>query len=198
MWPMVASRFIKARVPPDLKERLKEFLSTHSLNESAWLKSLVLREMRSFNSLSGDPRKTELEIHGHAAADAGPDAHFRKDRRLYVRLRRADKLLLDARATARGMRPATYLSVLARCHLHSLAPLPKEELIALKRCIGELGMIGRNLNQAVKALHSGRPPTSVREEFRAMLRICDALRENTKALLKANLLSWERGVGKDF
>jgi len=33
----------------------------------------------------------------------------------------------------------------------------------------------------------------VREEFRAMLKICEALRDNTKALLKANLRSWSVG-----
>jgi hypothetical protein len=39
----------------------------------------------------------------------------------------------------------------------------------------------------------GRAPGSVREEFRAMLKICEALRDNTKALLKANVTSWENG-----
>ena len=32
-----------------------------------------------------------------------------------------------------------------------------------------------------------------REEFRAMLRICEALRDNTKSLLQANVTSWETG-----
>jgi hypothetical protein len=36
-------------------------------------------------------------------------------------------------------------------------------------------------------------PGSVREEFRAMLKICEALWDNTKALLKANLRSWSDG-----
>jgi len=39
--------------------------------------------------------------------------------------------------------------------------------------------------------HALRPMS--REEFRAMLKICEALRENTKALLKANLRSWSVG-----
>ena len=42
----------------------------------------------------------------------------------------------------------------------------------------------------VAANEGGRLPGSVREEFRAMLRICEALRDNTKALLKANETSW--------
>ena len=93
------------------------------------------------------------------------------------------------------MRPATYVSVLIRSHLRKLAPLPKDELLALKRSIGELASIGRNINQIAKAVNEGgRAPGSVREEFRAMLKICEALRDNTKALLKANVISWETGA----
>jgi hypothetical protein len=62
---------------------------------------------------------------------------------MYVRLRHEDHLLLEARAWARGMRPATYASVLLRAHLRQLTPLPKEELLALKRSISELTAIGR-------------------------------------------------------
>src|SRR5215469_17754665 len=50
-----------------------------------------------------------------------------------------DRLLLRERATGRGMAPATYASVLVRAHLRGLAPLPKEELTALKRSVAELG-----------------------------------------------------------
>jgi hypothetical protein len=101
---------------------------------------------------------------------------------------------VDARAEARGMRPATYVSVLIRSHLRQLAPLPKDELLALKRSIAELATIGRNINQIAKAMNDGgRAPGSVREEFRAMLKICEVLRDNTKALLKANEISWQTG-----
>ena len=95
------------------------------------------------------------------------------------------------------MRPATYASVLLRAHLRQLTPLPKDELLALKRCIGELASIGRNINQIARAMNEGgKAPDSVREEFRAMLKICEALRDNTKALLKANVTSWESGFGE--
>jgi hypothetical protein len=49
------------------------------------------------------------------------------------------------------MAPATYASVLTRVHLRSLAPLPREELLALKRTVAELWAIGRNLNQIARA-----------------------------------------------
>ena len=113
---------------------------------------------------------------------------------MLVRLREEDRLLLDARAEARGMRPATYASVLLRSHLRKLTPLPKDEYLALKRSIAMLASIGRNINQIAKAANQGgRMPDSAGAEFRAMLKICVALRDNTKALLKANEISWETG-----
>ena len=75
--------------------------------------------------------------------------------RVYVRLRHEDRLLLEARASARGMRPATYASVLLRAHLRQITPLPKEELLVLKRSISELAAIGRNINQISKAANQG-------------------------------------------
>lgn len=105
-----------------------------------------------------------------------------------------DKLLFDARADARGMRPATYASVLLRSHLRKLTPLPKDELLALKRSFAELASIGRNINQIAKAANEGgRMKDSVGAEFRQMLKICVALRDNTKELLMANETSWETG-----
>jgi hypothetical protein len=113
---------------------------------------------------------------------------------MLVRLRSEDKLLLDARAEARGMRPATFASVLLRAHLRGLTPLPKDELRALKLSIAELASIGRNINQIAKAANQGgRMKDSTGAEFRAMLKICVALRDNTKALLMANETSWGRG-----
>ena len=92
------------------------------------------------------------------------------------------------------MRPATYVSVLTRAHLRSLTPLPKEEYLALKRSIAVLESIGRNLNQIAKTTNqSGRIPDPGGAEFRAMLKICMALRDHTKALLMANQTSWETG-----
>ncbi|HEU4604466.1 MAG TPA: MobC family plasmid mobilization relaxosome protein, partial [Steroidobacteraceae bacterium] len=114
--------------------------------------------------------------------------------RVTVRLQPSDRVLLRERAAARAMPAATYVSVLVRAHLRSLTPLPKDQLLALKRSIAELAAIGRNINQIAKVANEGGGfPGSVREEFRAMLRICEALRENTKALLKANLRSWSVG-----
>lgn len=96
------------------------------------------------------------------------------------------------------MRPATYAAVLLRAHLRKLAPLGKDEVLALKHSIRELAAIGRNINQIARvANEGGRLPGSAREEFRAMLKVCEALRDNTKGLLKANLAAWKSGYGED-
>ena len=92
------------------------------------------------------------------------------------------------------MAAATYVSVLVRSHLRDLAPLPKDELLALKRAVGEMGAVGRNLNQIARAANGGSPIAGVgREEFRAILKICEALRDHTKNLIKANTASWVTG-----
>ena len=92
------------------------------------------------------------------------------------------------------MAPATYVSVLTRAHLRLLAPLPKDELLALKRAIGELGSIGRNLNQIAHAANQGQFVTNPgRNDLEAMLHACEALRDGVKGLLKANLKSWGQG-----
>ena len=104
---------------------------------------------------------------------------------------------MSARATARGMASATYVSVLVRSHLRSLAPLPREELSALKRSVAELGAIGRNLNQIARAANQGAKPSGPgREDLKAMLRVAEGLRDHFKALLRANQLSWQQGYAE--
>ena len=190
---MSCTAILKARVSPELKLQAKVIADRELLTEAAWLKRLVIREIRAADvagSSVGEPRQANgVRWTGGAARGANGCG-----KRVYVRLHDEDRLLLEARAAARGMRPATYLSVLTRAHLRALTPLPKEELLALKRSIGELASIGRNINQIAKAANEGgRLPSSVREEFRAMLKVCEALRDNTKSMLKANETSWSMG-----
>src|SRR5258706_14504936 len=195
MWPMVALGFVKARLPPQLKQRGKTLSEGQFLSESAWLKRLVLREVQA-----ADGAETEgLEAVVGACGKPFRERAERCNSRVYVRLRKDDRLLLEARAAARGMRPATYVSALTRSHLRQLSPLPKDELIALRRSINELAAIGRNLNQIARSANEGgRLPGSAREDFRAMLKVCEALRDNTKAMLKANLTTWKSVYGESL
>jgi hypothetical protein len=184
---MNCTEVVKARVSPEMKLQAKALAERELLTEAAWLKRLILRELRAANEAGTSASMDGLGMRRHNVAYE-PSVGVK---RVYVRLYPEDWLLLEARAAARGMRPATYLAVLTRSHLRSLTPLPKEELLALKRSIAELSAIGRNINQIAHAANGGRPiADSVQAEFRAILTICQALRDNTRALLKANLTSW--------
>ena len=186
---MNCTETLKAHVSPEIKRQAKAIAERDLLTEAAWLKRLIIREIRARDAANDEEGELHRENDTHRTRDArGPKGYCKP---VYVRFRDEDRLLLDARSAALGMRPATYVSVLTRSHLRSLTPLPKEEFLALKRSIAELASIGRNINQIAKAANGGgRVPESVGAEFRAMLKICVALRDNTKSLLKANETSW--------
>jgi len=171
----------------DLKRQVQRSAQEQLITESVWLRRLIAAELSS-TAQSIDTRAEQL---------VNRDAGETKNARLYVRLRTEDRLLLRARAAARGMRGASYLSVLARSHLRNLPPLPKDELLALKASVAELGAIGRNLNQIARALNRAeRVGAPGREDLRAMLKVCSALRDHVKALLAANVKSWSQGYAE--
>lgn len=189
--PMGATEVIKTRITPEAKARVAEVTQAQLLTESIWLRRLVLRELRTAAS-EDDPRRhvgaPAERARGQCSNRRGPSSS------LHVKLRPDDRLLLHERAAARGMASATYVSVLVRSHLRSLAPLPKDELVALKRAVSELGAVGRNLNQIARAANQGVRVGSVgRDEFRAILKVCEALRDHTKNMIKANAASWVSG-----
>ena len=190
---MRCTEILKTHVSPEMKLQARSLAEREFLSEAAWLKRLVMREIRARNDASGaesDLLRSESVLRPTSAAPGNNGA----GKPMLVRLTVEDRLLLDARAEARGMRPATYASVLLRSHLRQLTPLPKDELLALKRSIAELGSIGRNINQIARAVSGGgEVPGSLRREFWGMLKICSALRDNIKTLLSANLASWAAG-----
>ena len=191
---MNCTEILKARVSPEIKLQAKAIADRNFLTEAAWLKRLVIREIRAVEAAARTSANSDQPVGIHSRHRTSAPASSACLRPVFVRFRQEDRLLLDARAAARGMRPATYVSILTRSHLRSLAPLPKEEFLALKRSIGELAAIGRNINQIAKAGNQGSQlPASVRQEFGAMLKICVALRDNTKTLLQANINSWRIG-----
>lgn len=176
-----ANQFIVARVSSETKARLRALAEQQHISESALLRRLVELVLlkAGLSPIITEPPKGARSL---------------RNARLMIRLCTDDQILLRERAAARGMVPATYVSVLARAHLRSLAPLPKDELWALKRTLGELGNIGRNLNQIAHAANQGQLVTSPgRNDLEAMLRVCGALRDNLKRVLMANLKSWEQG-----
>jgi hypothetical protein len=170
-------------VARDTKDRFSAVARYQGLSDSALLKRLIDLALQSANATSGPVALVAEEGVSRAS-------------RVTVRLRPDDQLLLRERASARSMAPATYVSVLVRSHLRALAPLPKEELVALRKTVSELGSIGRNLNQIARAANQGeRVSGPAREDLRAMLRVCEGLRNHVRGLLSANLRSWEQGYG---
>lgn len=181
---MESGHFLKTRVSLETKRAVQAVAQKDLLTESLWLRRVI---------------HVALQRGGFAAAPTVSDTRWRKPEsrshaRLSVTLRPDDRQLLHERAVARGMPEATYVSVLVRAHLRDLTPLPKEELLALKRAGAELGAVGRNLNQVARAMNSGRSGTGVsREDLRAILKVCEALRDHVKSLIKVNAISWESG-----
>jgi hypothetical protein len=153
--------------------------------ESAWLRRLVEHTLQSAGARTnklGDSTLTE------------PPEPIARGARFYIRLRPDDQLLLRERAAARGMAAATYASVLLRAYLRNVAPLPKGELMALRRLMAELRAIGRNLNQIARAANQdARVNGPSRDDLLAVLRACEGLRAHIKVLLQSNIQSWEVG-----
>lgn len=177
-----ATHVLKTRVTAETKDIVEAIARQQQLTESAWLRRLITSTLQSAGAA---PKQTaEAEV-----SDEAPRAA-----RLMIRLVREDQLLLQARAAARGMPSATYISVIVRAHLRGVVPLPKDELQALRRATAELAVIGRNLNQLARASNqTGRVTGPSRDELRALLRACEGLRDHFRRLLDANLRSWEAG-----
>jgi hypothetical protein len=172
---------LKTWVKRETKKRFATIARHQGLSDSALLKRLI---------------DTMLQA-GNAADGVAGEGRAGRISRLTIRLRPDDQLLLRERAGARGLPVATYVSVLTRAHLRSLAPLPKGELLALKQAVSELGTIGRNLNQITRAANQGgRASGPSREDLRAILKVCEGLRDHVKGLLSANLKSWELGYAE--
>jgi len=192
---MTATENLKTRVTPEMKSRVDEVAKAELVTVALWLRRVVSHALEKSEAAAGDE---EAEGYMSSVVRGQCSNHLSRAARLYVRLRRDDYLLLNERAAARGMASATYVSVLIRAHLRELTPLPKDELAALKRAVSELGAVGRNLNQIAQAVNQGASVGATgREEFRAILKICEALRDHTKDLIKANTVSWAIGYAED-
>lgn len=168
-------------VDRQLKEQFSAIARAQGLSESALLRRLVAASV---------PRI------GPADDSITPVKPLPEGWRISVRLYAEDLLLLRERALARELPVSTYVSLLVRSHLRSVAPLPTAELVALKRSLAEVGAIGRNLNQIARALHEQQQPNGPDIHFlHRMLQATAALRDHFKSLIKANLASWEDGHG---
>ena len=176
---MTGSTHLSTWVSAETKQRFTAAAARQGLSESALLKRLIEQMLASAT--------TDTLADPVVSADS-------RDARLTVRLVPEDKALLRERAAARTMPAATYVSVLVRCHLRRLAPLPERELSSLQASVRELAVIGRHLNAMARLLHQdARQGVPGRPEVEAMLKVCRGLRDHFRNVIKANVTSWETG-----
>jgi len=148
--------------------------------------SALLKRMLRFALLGADAV-------GEPIAQVEPLRAERRGR-LSVRLTAQDLLHLRARAEARGVAAATYVSMLIRAHLLSVIPIPAGELQALRAATAELAAIGRNVNQIAREVQSGRVPAGVQLPYLGTyLEVCKALHAHFQSYLRANAASWTSG-----
>jgi hypothetical protein len=133
---MSSGAFIQCRVSPELKAAISRLAHAEDLSESALVRQLLGTLVRSSISLPA------------ALLEVAESPH--RNSRISVRLSPEDRLLVTARSAARGIAPATYISVLTRAHLRQLTPLPKDELVALKHLIRELTKLGHNVSELAR------------------------------------------------
>jgi predicted DNA binding CopG/RHH family protein len=172
------STHLSTWVDAEDKQRFAAIAVRQGLSASAFLKRLVQQVLAA--SSADDT----------AVMESLPP----RDTRITIRLIAEDEALLRERAAARTMPVATYVSALVRAHLRHVAPLPEKELVALKSAVNELVAVGRNLNTMTRLMHQDVRQTGPgRSDLWNMLRICEALRDHSRELIKANLASWKSG-----
>lgn len=172
---MAADAYINSRVTAETKALVRKLAVHKGITEAVLVRQVLSAVLET------------------AAVGRLPDppAVKARDNRVYVTLADEDLVLLRERSWARHMPPATYLATLARAHLRQVTPLPKDELVVLRRAVAELGAIGRNLNQVTRAANRGERGGGLsRGDFAAFLKVAEALRDYIRELLKANHARW--------
>jgi hypothetical protein len=180
--PTTSNVHLQTWVPREFKEHFTRVAKAQGLSESALLRRLLE------HMVVPAPKPDDLVI--------TPVEELPSARRVSVRLRADDLLLLRERAEARGLPTSIYITYLVRSHLMAQAPLPAQELAALKMSVAEIGAIGRNINQIARAVNqqqwpSGPDPAVLSE----MTQVLTAMRAHIKALINANSASWDSGYG---
>ena len=167
---------IAARVSAETKAKFALLAADRGLSESALLTLLLDTVL--------DQNGTLRHAEGSAPADIqGPD-------RVTLRLRPGDRTLVDVRATARGMKPASYLVALVHAHVRSNPPLPRSELRELKLAVAELSATKRSLDPVRLGLHAAGTIDVMRSLHDTATR-AEEVRRYVADLVRSNLVSWE-------
>jgi hypothetical protein len=170
---------IATRASRDKRDRFAALARARDVSMSALLLQLIDRELETADvSIAGDDRRA-------VASD-----------RVSLRLRPGDRALVDERARARKMKPASYLVALIRAHVRAMAPLPAAELDALKVTTNQLRM----LRSQLQAIAQGSAPLCDGDRvlgncLRESVSLLGAVRREVADVVRINLVSWEAGDG---
>ena len=117
--------------------------------------------------------------------------------KIHLRLSRRDAVKLDAILSERRMKRTEWIVSLIQAKLHGSPMLPPDYHSTLVDIRGELRFIGKNVNQAVKALHAANMEESRLELPREAARVAamkaaiDEQMTKVSAVLHGELSYWE-------
>lgn len=165
---------LAARVSSETKAQFSAIAHQRGLSESNLLKSLVSALIA---------RETSTQTPDGMEARASPGG------RITLRLRRGDGLLVSALASARRMKPSSYLVMLIHAHVRRFGLLGPADVDDLKRAVSALGLVGQ-------ALRTG--PADTQPDVSAALLLAtqacvDDLRREVSDFVQRQLICWESG-----
>lgn len=179
---------LSTRASVQTKANFAVLATRQGLTESALL-ALLVEKVVDQNSSSVALAATEVLTAVDSKSGCATD-------RLTLRLRPGDRALADARASARRMKTASYLSMLVRTHVRGVPVMPPAELDELKAVAGHLASISRELRAlgVVGAGGVGALPSAPAEALlNEVSHLVEAVRESVAAVVRMNLISWEAG-----
>jgi hypothetical protein len=173
---MNADRFLRCRVPEQVRVRFDALAHDRGETQSSLLRRLIDQALADACESSTS----------RGAEQGAPD---RRSDRVTVRMRPGDGHRLRLRAEARATRPATYLAMLVRAHLHADAPLPEAELIQVKQVLSEIASVARALR--VESGSDANGKRFERTELEEALVRVEQARGAIASLVQASVTSWE-------
>ncbi|WP_298700206.1 hypothetical protein [uncultured Variovorax sp.] len=157
------------------------------LTESGLMARLAEEVVRTNPPVPGRAASAPIaQVQSAAEVDVGD--------RITVRLRRGDRACVAQRASARGMKTSSYLTLLVHNHVRAVDVLPPQELDKIKAASAQLGAIGRALR------NFGAPKFPLDEATSAFVDLLEQVRSEVEHarresadVVRRNLQSWESG-----
>jgi len=169
---------ITARPSVDEKRRFVELAAQRGVSES----TLALMAIRMLLGANISPAGTE----------ATEKRHTPSTDRITIRLRPGDRIALNRRAEARGVRPSRYVAALVRAHVRASPPLTIDELKILKEAVSVLAKLSLALTHtAHSASQTGLLDPGLQKELALTRAVVAALEQRTQDLTHSALTTWE-------